>query len=247
MSLSYAHEQRTLAEEISVALSVHKHDVFFDRSTLKAGVEYHAAIQTAIEESDLFVFLISPDSLKRRRYTLTELGIAKEKWSNPSGNILPVSAKPTPDSTIDPYLRAVAILDSEGNLAVAVADRANELLENKPQSTNSQRLSQRGGPVLEPLRFSFRMFSWALLTIMLFFIGLAESDRVHDWAINYAQWMNIILTAAAFLYISSIWIGIWFAKPIHQLGWCVFLASVGTIIIGFLYALPIFFFTYANS
>lgn len=59
--LSYAHEQRPIAEEVSITLSVRGYDVFFDRSTLKAGLEYDSAIQKAVEQCDLFVFLISPD------------------------------------------------------------------------------------------------------------------------------------------------------------------------------------------
>ena len=129
--LSYAHEQRPIAEAISLSLSVRDHNVFFDRSTLKPGVEYDVAIQKAVENSDLFVFLISPDSLKDGRYALTELGFAKDKWKNPSGKILPVMAIPTLDSRIDPYLRAVTILYPQGNLAAEVAARVSALLEHK--------------------------------------------------------------------------------------------------------------------
>jgi hypothetical protein len=108
--LSYAHEQRSIAEEVSVSLSVRGHDVFLDRSTLMPGKEYDATIQKAVGNCDLFVFFISPESLKKGGYALTELGFAKDKWKNPSGKILPVMATPTLDSKIDPYLRAVTIL-----------------------------------------------------------------------------------------------------------------------------------------
>lgn len=129
--LSYAHEQRPVAEEVSVSLSVRGHDVFFDRSHLKAGVEYDVAIQTAVEECDLFVFLISPDSLEQGSYTLTELGFAKDKWKNPSGRVLPVSVIPILNPKIEAYLRAVTILYPQGNLAAEVAARADALLEHK--------------------------------------------------------------------------------------------------------------------
>lgn len=129
--LSYAHEQRLLAEEVSLSLSVRGHDVFFDRSILKAGVEYDAAIQKAVQTCDLFVFLISPDSLMPGCYALTELDFAKDKWKNPSGKVLPVMVRPTLISRIDPYLRAVTILYTQGNLPVAVAARAHTLLEQK--------------------------------------------------------------------------------------------------------------------
>jgi hypothetical protein len=129
--LSYAHEHHSIAAEVSVCLSVRGYDVFFDRSSLKPGKEYNLAIQKAVEECDLFVFLISPESLKPGSYTLTELGFAKNIWKNPSGRILPVMARPTLDSKIDPYLRAVTILYPQGNLAAEVAARAEALLEHK--------------------------------------------------------------------------------------------------------------------
>ncbi len=129
--LSYAHEQRPIAEAISLSLSVRGYDVFFDRSTLKPGVEYDMAIQEAVETCDLFVFLISPNSLKDGGYALTELGFAKGRWKNPSGKVLPVMAISTLDSRVDPYLRAVTILYQQGNLAAEVAARASALLEHK--------------------------------------------------------------------------------------------------------------------
>jgi hypothetical protein len=144
--LSYAHEQRPLAEEVHASLSVRDHDVFFDRSNLKAGTEYDLAIQKAIKGCDLFIFLISPEALTPGSYALTELGFAKEKWKNPSGNVLPVMAKWTLDSRVDAYLRAVTILYPQGNLAAEVAacvDGLSRYSENEapdiPASAELQR------------------------------------------------------------------------------------------------------------
>jgi hypothetical protein len=129
--VSYAHKQRSIADEISLALRTRGHDVFFDRSTLDPGMEYGAAIQKAVETCDLFVFLISPDALRDRKYVRTELEFAKKRRKNPSGKILPVMVRPTLDSRIDAYLRAVTILYPQGNVAAEVAARATALLEHK--------------------------------------------------------------------------------------------------------------------
>jgi hypothetical protein len=129
--VSYAHKQRSIAEEIIQALRARGHDVFFDRDTLDPGVDYGAAIQKAIETCDLFIFLISPDALRDRKYARTELKFAKARWKNPSGKVLPVMVKPTLDSRIDAYLRAVTILYPQGNVAAEVAATATALLENK--------------------------------------------------------------------------------------------------------------------
>ncbi|MCC2642437.1 MAG: hypothetical protein K0S45_2850 [Nitrospira sp.] len=129
--LSYAHKQRLIAEEISVTLSVRDYKVFFDRSTLPPGQEYGLAIQKAVYTCNLFVFLISPESLRHGGYARTELGFAKNRWKNPSGKILPVMTRPTLDSRIDPYLRAVTILYPQGNVAEEVAASVTALLKYK--------------------------------------------------------------------------------------------------------------------
>lgn len=131
--LSYAHEQHTLAEEIYWALCTRGYEVTFDRSSLKPGTEFHQAIQKAIQDCDLFLFLISPESLNEGSYTLTELQFAKERWKNPSGKVLPVGVVPTVGTRIDPYLRAVTIHYPQGNIAAEVAARATELLEGLAQ------------------------------------------------------------------------------------------------------------------
>ncbi|MEK6801882.1 MAG: toll/interleukin-1 receptor domain-containing protein [Nitrospirota bacterium] len=134
--VSYAREQQSIAEEISLALSGRGHDVFLDRSTLEPGREYGATIQKNVETCDLFVFLISPEALGDGSYARTELGFAKKRWKNPSGKILPVMVRPTLDSRIDAYLRAVTILYPQGNVAAEVAARATALLEHTDEPLN---------------------------------------------------------------------------------------------------------------
>ncbi|HKC92504.1 MAG TPA: toll/interleukin-1 receptor domain-containing protein [Nitrospira sp.] len=129
--LSYAHEQRLIAEEINVALSVQGHEVFFDRSALTPGKEYDSPIQKAIDACDLVVFLISPASVRKEHYAQSELLFAKKRWPSPSGKILPVMAQPTLLPKVDPYLRAVTILYPQGNIATEVATAVNALSERK--------------------------------------------------------------------------------------------------------------------
>ena len=87
--LSYAREDEGVATEISMSLRTRDLEVFFDRATLGSGHAYDEKIQAAVK-CDLFVFLISPDSVvephdptqdpRRRHYTLTELQYAKQRW-----------------------------------------------------------------------------------------------------------------------------------------------------------------------
>jgi TIR domain len=94
--LSYASEQSELAKEIALALRAENHTVFFDRSSLASSEPYNADIRKAIENSQLFVFLISPHSVTAGRYTLTELDFAEHKWPRPWGYVLSVMVMPTP-------------------------------------------------------------------------------------------------------------------------------------------------------
>lgn len=119
--LSYASEQAAIAESIEVALSGEGHDVFRDRSDLPPGEAYHARIRAAIEDCDLFVFLISPEAVTPGRYTLTELDLARQKWPNPSGRVLPVVIAPVPSGSIPKYLNGVNHLSPTGNIPAAVA------------------------------------------------------------------------------------------------------------------------------
>lgn len=124
--LSYASEDRAAAEPLALLLRGEGHTVFFDRDDLPPGGSYDARIRAAIRASDLLVFLVSPDSVAAGAYTLTELGIARRRWPHPAGRVLPVLLRPTPIETIPVYLRAVTLVEPEGNLAADVADAIDD-------------------------------------------------------------------------------------------------------------------------
>jgi len=129
--LSYASEQRTLAEEIALALRAEGHQVFFDRTQLTDGDAYNAPLRDAIEGADLVVFLVSPAAVKEGRYTLTEVGFAQEKWPSPTGHVLPVLVQPTDAASIPPYLRAVVMLRPAGSTPAEVVAAVERL--SKPR------------------------------------------------------------------------------------------------------------------
>jgi len=113
--LSYAAEDHDLAEEVQLALIGAGHQVFFDRASLPPGHDYHSRIQSAVQSSDLFVFLISPNSVAQGSYAVTELKYARAKWPHPKGKLLPVLARATDWHAIPPYLRSITVLRPEGN------------------------------------------------------------------------------------------------------------------------------------
>jgi hypothetical protein len=119
--LSYSSTDRDLADRIRLALLAEDHTVFFDRNDLAPGLAYDARIADGIKQADLFLFLISPESVTEGRYTLTELGFAQRKWSHPDRHVLPVMIRSTPFDRIPPYLKAVTILNPAGDIPAEVA------------------------------------------------------------------------------------------------------------------------------
>jgi hypothetical protein len=59
-----------MAERLALSLRGDGYAVFFDKSDIEAGEEYDSRIRKAIEACDLFVFLISPESLALDSYPL---------------------------------------------------------------------------------------------------------------------------------------------------------------------------------
>jgi len=119
-----------MSERLALSLRSDGHTVFFDRSDIEAGEEYDSKIRRAIDACDLFVFLISPESVAPDSYALAELGIAAKRWSHPKGYVLPLVVKPVEIGSIPPYLRAVSVFDPQGDF-VAESSAAIARIANK--------------------------------------------------------------------------------------------------------------------
>jgi TIR domain len=125
--LSYSSPQSEAATRIELSLKGEGHCVFRDRSALPPGESFDARIRAAIEESDLFIFLISRESVLEGHYTLTELKFAEQKWGHPAGHVLPVLTEPIPKEAIPEFLRAVTMLQPRGDLAAEVTAEVDRM------------------------------------------------------------------------------------------------------------------------
>lgn len=103
---------------------------------MSAGEEFTKKIQNEVNKSDVFIFLISPDSVEKGRYSLTELEYAKTKWPNAHNRILPVVVKQTSDDLIPDYLKSVTISSPKGNIAVSVSEDVSKFEERLNQQKN---------------------------------------------------------------------------------------------------------------
>jgi hypothetical protein len=145
--MSYASEQKADAEAVAFSLRSRGHMVFFDRDDLPEGTSYDDRIAAAIDRSDLMIFLISPAAIAEGRYTLTELRFARYKWRHPGGRVLPVMMEVTPLPAVPSYLRAVSILEPQGNKAAEVAF-AVERLRGIERAVNLAGITAAAGVLL---------------------------------------------------------------------------------------------------
>jgi hypothetical protein len=118
--LSYSSQDREIAASICAALEAAGHDVFFDRDSLPAGESFNVKILEAIDQSDLLIFLLSHSAIEAGAYTLTELGFARRRWSNPAGKVLPVLIRDFDLHDLPVYLRHLTLLEPEGNVPAEV-------------------------------------------------------------------------------------------------------------------------------
>ena len=132
--LCYAYQDRPLAEEIAQALKNRGHDVFFDTYSIRASSDFNERIESAVRESDRFVFLISDESIQPGKYTLTELRFAQMRWPSPAGRVFPVLVEPAVNiQRLPAYLRSVHIFSTRGNAVAEVAAEIDQTRSVRPK------------------------------------------------------------------------------------------------------------------
>ena len=146
--LSYSSHDRQRAEDISLALEAQGHAVFFDRSDLAGGEDYGSVIRDQIAGADLFIFLITPASVTQGAYTLSELRMARDRWSHPGSHVLPVLLEPTTMNDIPAYLRSVTLFQPEGNAAAEIAALVSRLASRRRRRLKPAVLALAGVAVL---------------------------------------------------------------------------------------------------
>src|SRR5271166_4978582 len=125
--LTYASEDKAAAEPIALSLRGRGHSVFLDRDDLPSGKSFDQQIERAVNDSDVYIFLISPDSVAEARYTLTELDFARHKWPSPNNRVLPVMVRKTPLERVPAYLKAVTILEPHGSVAAETSAAVDQM------------------------------------------------------------------------------------------------------------------------
>ncbi|MDH5540545.1 MAG: CHAT domain-containing protein, partial [Rhizobacter sp.] len=118
--LSYASQHKDLVRPVCSTLRAAGFEIFFDETDLPASEVYDDRIREAIQRSDLFVFMLSPEAVQPGRYTMTELLFAQQRWPNPRGRVVAVLPLGTAEPALPDYLRPLTLQKQVGNLAAEV-------------------------------------------------------------------------------------------------------------------------------
>jgi TIR domain len=119
--LSYSSAQRPLAEKIVELLDSEGHDVFFDRDSLQAGETFDQRIRKAIGGCQLFIFLVSAESVKHGSYTRTELALVEMLDDSVRPAILPVLVAPLDLALLPAFLSTRTVYQPSGYVPAEVA------------------------------------------------------------------------------------------------------------------------------
>jgi len=139
--ISYAREDKAIAEEVAQAIVNAGHSVFIDIDHIDVGGDYNTRIRQEIAAADMMIFFLSKASLAAGAYTLNELAIARDRWPSSTDRVWPVMVgDPVAIEEVPAYLRAVHIHQGSGNLAA-------ELMASLAKATTLKPLCIRCGIV----------------------------------------------------------------------------------------------------
>jgi len=132
--ISYTSEQKRIADSIAFAIRELELQVFVDRDDLTPGVAFHDRIHSEIERCDVFVFLLSKESISPDRYTMSELEFARQKWLHPSGHVLTVPIGEYDRAQLPPYLGVTTFVSPVGNIPTNVRAAVKNLIREHIES-----------------------------------------------------------------------------------------------------------------
>ena len=122
--LSYAHEDRAVAEHIAESLRARSLEVWFDQWELAAGDSISHKIRQTLEASDFLVVLLSPGSVRSKWFQF-EVSVALEReLQDRAVTVLPVLIE---DCEIPPALAGRVMFDLREGALDSIARLADQL------------------------------------------------------------------------------------------------------------------------
>jgi nucleoid-associated protein YgaU len=162
--LSHASEHKDTVRPVCMNLRAAGFEVFFDETDLPAGDVYDDRIRAAVQRSDLFVFMLSPEAVAPGRYTLTELLFAAERWPNPAGHVLAVLPLGLPATPLPDYLKPLTVQKQVGNLAAEVLATVRRMEGSITEKSTDAKAPST--PAVEPAGATYRSLDIRLRTAL---------------------------------------------------------------------------------
>lgn len=210
--ISVSDSDRSRVEEVVLALQGDGHKVFFYKYSLLPGDTFHKQIRDAIGQADMMLFFVTPRSIDPKRYTRTELEIARSIWPHPRNRVLPVELDPVDMKAVPAYLREVTFCKPQGNLAGSVAHEVARMekrikeIDKQQSPTSEEHVAGTFGP-----RWLDGIFVGIGLAVLAIFISYMTKDEYRTLAskLGHIELATLHgLTIAVLLWIAAIYFGV---------------------------------------
>jgi|JI6StandDraft_1071083.scaffolds.fasta_scaffold16495_4 hypothetical protein len=172
--LCHASEDKKIAKRIYHALISGNHEVFFDENNLSASEDYHPSISRAINKCDIFIFLITRNSLRPGKFTLTELNLIEKRWPKPEGKVLPINLENILPSEFPPYISTIVSYTIKGDPAAEV----RTAVDNLPKKSIFSKLWMRAREKHRTLLLISISFFIALTTTLFAWQNLLKNNAI---------------------------------------------------------------------
>ena len=159
--LSYARENLDVADRINLELREAGYEVFFDKDKIAGTEAFRQKIKEEIADCDLFLFLLSLESIEKGKYTLTEVAIARERWKTPRGRVLTVKITEIDEEKAPAFLTMNSIPRLQGDIPTAVLTEVDKFVK------------------LHRLRWRRNVSRLALAALLLLLVAAAIVAAVH--------------------------------------------------------------------
>ena len=129
--ISYSNKDKSIARKLAEALKTKGISAWTD-TQITAGKDWSSQIEKALQQSKIFLLLLSPDFLTSQ-WTNFELGVALGKAATSSDtHIIPLTIRGVNKKSLPKPLRDLQVIDAKDISSSQAAEKVVEALESLP-------------------------------------------------------------------------------------------------------------------
>ncbi len=130
--ISYSHADFQFVDQLASALKNRNIRVWYDKGAIRLGEAFSTEIQEALEKSEYFLLVISPDYLASQ-WANFEMGVALSRnLGQQSGRIIPLYLRRVPDAALPSSIKQIVGLIAE-DLSIEEIARQLEDIIKRPE------------------------------------------------------------------------------------------------------------------